>query len=147
MNKCDCYFKSTKHHPYASGQCNGTREQDPCNCGGDKSKCDFYEHVRKEGRQERRGITPEIAEKIRIDRGLGKGTKLRILRVQRGLSQAELAKRSGVSLRSIQHFENSTANIDQTKLITYYKLCSTLDCKITDLLEDEDLINKFNEVK
>jgi hypothetical protein len=30
------------HRPY----CNGTREQDYCTCGGDRSKCDFYEDVR-----------------------------------------------------------------------------------------------------
>jgi hypothetical protein len=27
--------------------CNGTKEQEPCTCGGDRSKCDFYESVRK----------------------------------------------------------------------------------------------------
>lgn len=104
-------------------------------------------HFNEGGNEMRRGITPEIAEKIREARGIGKGTKLRILRVSRRMSQAELARKSGISVRSIQHFENSTANIDQTKLSTYYKICTALDCKITDILEDEDLIKKFNEVK
>ena len=30
------------------GVCWGTREQEECNCGGDKSKCDFYDYVRNE---------------------------------------------------------------------------------------------------
>lgn len=94
-----------------------------------------------------KGITPEIAEKIRINKGIGKGTKLRTLRVQRGLSQAELAKQSGIPIRTLQRFENSPTMINQTKLNTYYQLCITLDCKITDILEDERLITKFNEVK
>lgn len=28
------------------GICNGTQECEPCKCGGDKKKCDFYEEVR-----------------------------------------------------------------------------------------------------
>lgn len=39
--KCSCY------HEYSSpgwfkGQCYGTKECEPCDCGGDVSKCDFY---------------------------------------------------------------------------------------------------------
>lgn len=37
---CDCY---------RNGRCVGTKEIDSCSCGGNKSKCDFYEHVRWEG--------------------------------------------------------------------------------------------------
>lgn len=40
---CDCYH---------NGRCVGTKEIDPCSCGGNKSKCDFYEHVRREGEAE-----------------------------------------------------------------------------------------------
>lgn len=32
---------------YHDGSCWGTKEREPCSCGGDKSKCDFYEHVRQ----------------------------------------------------------------------------------------------------
>ena len=42
MVKCDCWM-ANGHRPY----CNGTREQDYCTCGGDRSKCDFYEDVRE----------------------------------------------------------------------------------------------------
>ena len=37
---CDCY---------SDGRCIGTKEIDPCSCGGVRSKCDFYENVRREG--------------------------------------------------------------------------------------------------
>ena len=47
MNKsdktCDCY---------SNGRCVGTKEIDSCSCGGNKSKCDFYENVRREGEAE-----------------------------------------------------------------------------------------------
>lgn len=42
---CDCYDKE-------GHRCNGTKEQDPCNCGGDMRLCDFYEHIRKEAEDE-----------------------------------------------------------------------------------------------
>lgn len=29
------------------GVCWGTKEQDPCECGGDESRCDFYEYKRE----------------------------------------------------------------------------------------------------
>lgn len=94
-----------------------------------------------------KGITPEKAEEIRLAKGLGKGTKLRVLRVQRGFSQAELSRRSGVPMRTLQKFENNPHQIDHTKLDTYCQLCLALDCRIPDILEDEELIEKFNKVK
>lgn len=44
---CSCWQKG---HWWIKGMdtCMGTREQEPCTCGGDRRKCDFYEHVRNE---------------------------------------------------------------------------------------------------
>lgn len=61
MNKCSCYYeeitKSPRYDVYTGnishyievmrGKCNGTKEQDECSCGGDRTKCDFYPEVRK----------------------------------------------------------------------------------------------------
>ena len=45
MNKCDCWGE--KHHTWEHmGVCYGTKEMDACTCGGNKAKCDFYQHVR-----------------------------------------------------------------------------------------------------
>ena len=38
-----------KDEPY----CMGTRELESCNCGGDKSKCNFYRDIDKEDEKER----------------------------------------------------------------------------------------------
>ena len=40
--KCDCYHESDRYKPYSDGECWGTKEKDPCNCGGDKSRCEYY---------------------------------------------------------------------------------------------------------
>lgn len=50
MQLCKCWESE-------EGVCYGTPERDICNCGGDESRCDFYEHVRK--RKETKYMTPE----------------------------------------------------------------------------------------
>lgn len=48
MSKCSCWEYDSIYH----GRCKGTKEIDPCKCNGNKIKCDFYESVRREGREE-----------------------------------------------------------------------------------------------
>lgn len=75
MNKCNCYRTRTERRYFSDydkgcaaaqgkllpdyediceGICLGTKEVDYCSCGGDRSKCDFYESVRQETRVEGR---------------------------------------------------------------------------------------------
>ncbi len=63
-------------------------------------------------------------------------TKLKKLREARELSQADLARASGVSLRSIQVYEQRENNIDKAQSHTLYKLARALNCTIEDLLEN-----------
>ena len=62
-------------------------------------------------------------------------TKLKRIREARGLSQSELAKLTGVSLRSIQMYEQRGNDIDKAQGQTLYKLSVVLGCQIEDLLE------------
>ena len=39
QNVCACYIAEIQ-------RCSGTKEVDLCNCGGDRSKCDFYPEKR-----------------------------------------------------------------------------------------------------
>lgn len=61
--------------------------------------------------------------------------RLKKLRESRGLSQTELAKISGVSLRSIQMYEQRVNNIDKAQAQTIYKLSRVIGCSMEDLLE------------
>ena len=63
-------------------------------------------------------------------------TKLKKLREARGLSQTELAQVSGVSLRSIQVYEQRENDIDKAQSHTLYKLARALNCTIEELLEN-----------
>lgn len=62
-------------------------------------------------------------------------TNLKRMRTLYGCSQAELAKRSGVSLRSIQMYEQRNKDINKANLETVHRLAKTLGCTMEDLIE------------
>lgn len=65
-----------------------------------------------------------------------KETNLKIIRTASGLSQSQLAKESGVELRSIQMYEQRRNDINKAQAETLQRLAKTLGCNIEDLLED-----------
>ena len=64
-----------------------------------------------------------------------KDTNLKRIRTSYGCTQAELAKRSGVSLRSVQMYEQRNKNINKASAETLYRISKVLGCTIEDLLE------------
>ena len=62
-------------------------------------------------------------------------TNLRRIRTAYGCTQAELAKRSGVTLRSIQMYEQRNKDINKASVETIYRLAKILGCTIEDLIE------------
>ena len=65
-------------------------------------------------------------------------TRLKQLRHLVGLSQRELAERSGISLRTIQQFEQRKKNINKAQIDTLLPLSMALYCDVRDLLEPLD---------
>ena len=64
-----------------------------------------------------------------------KETNLKRFRSAYGCSQSELAKWSGVSLRSIQMYEQRNKDINKASAETLYRISKVLGCTIEDLLE------------
>ena len=62
-------------------------------------------------------------------------TNLKRFRTAYGLTQTELAKRSGVSIRIIQAYEQRMRDINKAQLATIANLAQALDCDAIDLLE------------
>ena len=73
-------------------------------------------------------------------------SKLKDLREAKGLSQSKLAAASGVTLRMIQQWEQGVKDINVTKLSKLAALSIALECSISDLLTDDDLIEMLKEV-
>ncbi len=64
-----------------------------------------------------------------------KDTNLKRIRASYGCTQAWLAKRSGVSLRSIQMYEQRNKDINKASAETLYRISKVLGCTIENLLE------------
>ena len=62
-------------------------------------------------------------------------TNLKRIRSYYGCSQSELAKLSGVSLRSIQMYEQRNKDINKASSETLYRLSKVLGCNMEDLIE------------
>ena len=63
-------------------------------------------------------------------------TNLKRIRTAYGCSQAELARRTGVSLRSIQMYEQRNKDINKASAETVQRLAKFLGCTIENLLEN-----------
>ena len=62
-------------------------------------------------------------------------TNLKRIRTAYGCSQAELATKSGVGLRSIQLYEQRQKDINKASAESLYKISKVLGCAMEDLLE------------
>ena len=62
-------------------------------------------------------------------------TNLKRIRTAYGCTQAELAKRSGVSLRSIQMYEQRNKDINKASVESIHRIAKALGCAVEDLLE------------
>lgn len=71
---------------------------------------------------------------------------LKQIRLDKNLSQSQLAAISNVNLRMIQKYEQCDRDINKAELKTLLKLCNVLDCDLLDLLSDpvlKALVEKY----
>jgi DNA-binding transcriptional regulator YiaG len=64
-----------------------------------------------------------------------KDTNLKRIRSSYGCTQAELARRSGVTLRSIQMYEQRNKDINKASADALYRISKVLGCSMESLLE------------
>ena len=64
-----------------------------------------------------------------------KDTNLKRIRMAYGYTQAELAKRTGVTLRSIQMYEQRNKDINKASADTLYRIAKVLGCSMERLIE------------
>ena len=62
-------------------------------------------------------------------------TNLKKYRERAGITQAELAKRTGVNLRTLQDYEQGRKPINQAAAITVYRIATALGVVVEDILE------------
>lgn len=69
-------------------------------------------------------------------------TNLKRIRIGYGCTQTELAKRSGVSLRSIQMYEQRNKDINKASVDSVHRMAKVLGCTIEDLMEKQEMYPK-----
>lgn len=63
-------------------------------------------------------------------------SRLKFFRELRGMSQSELAEKSGVLLRTIQAYEQGYKDINKAQVITVLSLAEALECDVYDIIND-----------
>lgn len=61
--------------------------------------------------------------------------KLKQRRESLGLSQADLAALTGISVRVLQNYEQGTRPLNGARAITVYRISKALQCAVEDLLD------------
>lgn len=74
-----------------------------------------------------------------------KNDKLQEARHKAGMSQGQLAQAAGISVRVLQDYERGARDISGAKLATLLKLCNALQCRLQDIVSDQDTIELLRE--
>ena len=65
---------------------------------------------------------------------------LKEIRESRGMSQQDLADKSGINKRMIQAYEQGYRDINGAKLTTLVTFCIVLECHLSDVVDDAQLV-------
>lgn len=66
-------------------------------------------------------------------------SNLKLMRINKGMKQTDLAAASGIPLKSIGNYEQLRRDINHARVDIVYRLASALDCKMEEILELENL--------
>lgn len=72
--------------------------------------------------------------------------KLKEKRQAAGLSQSQLAEKTGLNVRTIQHYEQGSKDFDHARIDTILKVCLVLNCTLEDVIENPEYIKLLQKV-
>lgn len=84
------------------------------------------------------------AKKTRPPRNAA-STKLKAMRIERGMAQAQLAEAANINVRVLQHYEQGSRSFDGARLDVILKVCLALNCKVSDVLDNESNIALYKQ--
>ena len=65
---------------------------------------------------------------------------LKEIRESRGMSQQDLAEKSGINKRMIQAYEQGYRSINGAKLTTLVTFANVLECHLSEIVDDAQLV-------
>ena len=72
-------------------------------------------------------------------------TKLKALRVARGITQREMVERTGINPGTYSQYEQGVKNFDNARINVILRVCVVLNCRIDDVIEDPEYIKAYND--
>ena len=72
-------------------------------------------------------------------------TKLKKMREKSGMSQSQLAKKSGIYIRTLQYYEQGKMNFDHARMDKIIATAVALNCNLSDLIEDSNMREKIEQ--
>lgn len=75
-----------------------------------------------------------------------KNMKLQNARKAKGLTQKELAEKTGVSLRTLQHYEQGSKDLNTAAAITVYTIAIALGLTVEELLDFDKVRNELERL-
>lgn len=72
--------------------------------------------------------------------------KLKEMRQSRGLSQSQLAEKTGINIRTLQHYEQGSKNFDHARIDTILRVCIALGCKLDDIIENPEYVDLIKKL-
>lgn len=69
--------------------------------------------------------------------------KLKNKRMEIGLSQSQLAKKAGINVRVLQHYEQVPKKFDHARFDRILKVVNALECDIGDVIEDPEFLSLY----
>lgn len=73
-------------------------------------------------------------------------TKLKQIRIEKRISQEDLSKIANIKLTTLQKYETRRLTIDNANIDTMINLSKALECKIYDIIENENTIRGLKSV-
>lgn len=74
-----------------------------------------------------------------------KNENLQRLRKAAGLSQSQFAKLTGINVQVLQQYERGARDLNGAKLVTLLKICNALECRLADIITDEETQEQLKE--
>lgn len=66
-------------------------------------------------------------------------SNIKKVRIEKGLTQTQLAEKSGLNIGTLRHYEQGSKNLDNAKIETLMDICDALDCRLYEIIQNADL--------
>lgn len=72
--------------------------------------------------------------------------KLKKMRQAAGLSQSQFAEKAEMSIRTLQHYEQGSKDFDHARIDTILRVCLVLNCKLEDIIENQEYLEMIKKL-